>query len=126
MVHAATGISKPVITAGLREIKGEVKPAEGRIPREGAGRKRTEDTDPSLISDLEKLVEPTAMGDPESPLRWTIKSLRTLAAELGRMGHQVSHRMVGEILTKLDYSLQGNRKTLEGGKHEDRSATTRM
>jgi hypothetical protein len=61
------------------------------------------------------------MGDPESPLRWTIKSLRTLAEELGHMGHQVSHRMVGELLTKLKYGLQGNRKTLEGGKHPDRN-----
>ena len=121
VVQATTGLSKPVITAGMRELKGEVQVAEGRIRREGAGRKRTEDTDPTLLADLEKLLEPSAMGDPESPLRWTIKSLRTLAEELGRMGHQVSHRMVGELLVKLKYGLQGNRKTLEGGKHPDRN-----
>ena len=86
VVQAATGISKPVLTAGMRELKGEVPLAEGRVRREGGGRKRTEQSDPTLLSDLEKLLEPTAMGDPESPLRWTIKSLRTLAEELGRMG----------------------------------------
>ncbi len=121
IVHAATGISKPVITAGLAELRGDVVLPKGRIRRAGAGRKRTADTDPTLLSDLEKLVEPTTMGDPESPLRWTIKSLRTLAEELRRMGHTVSHRMVGELLTKVNYSLQGNRKTLEGSKHPDRN-----
>ncbi len=121
VVHAATGISKPVITAGLRELRGEVALPKDRIRRVGAGRKRTEATDPTLLSDLETLVDPTSMGDPESPLRWTIKSLRTLAEELQRMGHTVSHRMVGELLTKLHYSLQGNRKTLEGSKHADRN-----
>ncbi|OIQ79849.1 rhodopirellula transposase [mine drainage metagenome] len=121
IVHAATGISKPVITAGLRELRGEVALPEGRIRRAGAGRKRTADGDPTLVSDLEKLVEPTAMGSPESPLRWTIKSLRTLAEELERMGHKVSHRMVAELLTNLRYSLQGNRKTLEGSHNPDRN-----
>ncbi len=121
IVQAATGLSKPVITAGLRELRGDVPLAEGRIRREGGGRKRTEHKDPSLLSDLEKLLEPTTMGDPESPLRWTIKSLRTLAEELGRMGHRVSHDTVGDLLVKLKYGLQGNRKTLEGGKHPDRN-----
>lgn len=121
VVQAATGLSKPVLTAGMRELKGEAELAEGRIRRAGGGRKRTEDTDPTLLSDLEKLLEPTTMGDPESPLRWTIKSLRTLAEELEHMGHRVSHRMVGELLAKLKFGLQGNRKTLEGGNHPDRN-----
>ena len=121
VVQAATGLSKPVITAGMRVLKGEVVLAEGRIRREGGGRKRTEHADPTLLADLEGLLEPTAMGDPESPLRWTIKSLRTLAEELGRMGHRVSHDTVGDLLAKLKYGLQGNRKTLEGGKHPDRN-----
>ena len=68
-VHDATGISKPVITLGVRELRGEVALPTGRIRRAGAGRKRTADTDPTLLSDLETLVEPTTMGDPESPLR---------------------------------------------------------
>ena len=96
-VHDATGISKPVITMGVRELRGEVALPAGRIRRAGAGRKRTADTDPTLLSDLETLVEPTTMGDPESPLRWTIQSLRTLAVELQQKGHTVSHRMVGEL-----------------------------
>ena len=121
-VHAATGISKPVITTGLRELRGDVPLPVGRIRRTGAGRKRTADTDPTLLADLETLIEPTTMGDPESPLRWTIKSLRTLAAELERMGHPVSHRMVAELLTTLRYGLQGNRKTLDGSHHPDRNA----
>ncbi len=120
-VHAATNLSKAVITTGLRELRGEIALPEGRIRRAGGGRKRTQDTDPSLLSDLEKLIEPTAMGDPESPLRWTIKSLRTLAAELEKVGHRTSHRMVAELLTELRYGMQGNRKTLEGGKHPDRN-----
>ena len=121
IVQAATGLSKPVITAGMRELKGEVPLAEGRIRKEGGGRKRIEHADPTLLADLETLLEPTTMGDPESPLRWTIKSLRTLAEELGRMGHRVSHDTVKDLLTKLKYGLQGNRKTLEGGKHPDRN-----
>ena len=120
-VHAATGLSKAVITTGLRELRGEIALPEGRVRRTGAGRKRTEDTDSTLLSDLEKLIEPTAMGDPELPLRWTIKSLRTLATGLEKMGHRTSHRMVAELLTKLKYGMQGNRKTLEGGKHPDRN-----
>jgi hypothetical protein len=121
IVQAATGLSKPVLTAGMRELQGEVQLAEGRVRKEGGGRKRIEHADQTLLSDLEKLLEPTTMGDPESPLRWTIKSLRTLAEELGRMGHRVSHDTVKDLLAKLKYGLQGNRKTLEGGKHPDRN-----
>jgi len=110
-----------VLTAGMRELKGDVPMAEGRVRRSGGGRKRTEQKDPDLLAALDKILEPTTMGDPESPLRWTIKSLRTLAEELGRMGHKVSHDTVKDLLTKLKYGLQGNRKTLEGGKHADRN-----
>jgi hypothetical protein len=75
-----------------------------------------------LKRDLEALVEPVTRGDPESPLRWTCKSVRQLAAELTRMGHSVSHRMVAELLHEMEYSLQANRKTLEGSSHPDRDA----
>ena len=78
--------------------------------------------DPTLLEDLERLVEPVTRGDPESPLRWTCKSVRILAAELKRMGHRTSHRMVAELLHGLAYSLQANSKTLEGGTHPDRNA----
>jgi transposase len=87
---------------------------KGRIRRPGGGRKRTVERDPSLRQDLDRLVEPTSRGDPESPLRWTCKSVRQLAAELKRQGHQVSHRLVAELLHEMGYSLQANRKTLEG------------
>jgi len=94
----------------------------GRIRRPGGGRKRTVELDPSLREDLERLVEPTSRGDPESPLRWTTKSVRNLADELRQQGHKASHRMVAELLHELGYSLQANRKTLEGSAHPDRNA----
>ena len=73
-----------------------------------------------MKTDLERLVDPVTRGDPESPLRWTCKSVRKLAEELNRLGHQTSHRMVAELLHELGYSLQANRKTLEGSSHADR------
>jgi len=80
------------------------------------------ETDPTLREDLERLVEPTSRGDPESPLRWTCKSVRKLAAALKAQGHQTSHRMVAELLHEMGYSLQANQKTLEGSEHPDRNA----
>jgi len=88
----------------------------------GGGRKKTADTDPTARADLERLVEPTTRGDPESPLRWTCKGVRRLAAALRARGHRVSHQWVAEALRELDYSLQGNRKTREGTDHPDRDA----
>jgi len=96
--------------------------AIGRIHRPGGGRKRAKQKDTSLVADLERLVEPTTRGDPESCLRSTCKSVRKLAEELGRMGHQVSYPVVAELLHELDYSLQANRKTKEGNDHPDRNA----
>jgi hypothetical protein len=92
----------------------------GRVRRAGGGRKKTVDKDASLKTDLERLVDPVTRGDPESPLRWTCKSVRKLSEELRRLGHQTSHRMVAELLHELGYSLQANRKTLEGSSHADR------
>ena len=80
------------------------------------------ETDTTLRTDLESLIEPVTRGDPESPLRWTSKSVRKLADELQRLGHQTSHRMVAALLHELGYSLQANRKTLEGSAHPDRDA----
>jgi transposase len=122
LVARATGVSRDTISRGLEELKSLPDPQPGGIRRPGGGRKKTVDVDPTLREDLEKLVNPTERGDPESPLRWTSKSLRHLAKELKRMGHQTSHRMVAEILQDLGYSLQGNRKTLEGSSHPDRDA----
>ncbi|MGH7310820.1 MAG: ISAzo13 family transposase, partial [Candidatus Rokuibacteriota bacterium] len=99
--------------------------AAGRERRPGGGRKRTIEKDPTLLADLEALVEPTASGDPESPLRWTSKSVRQLAAALQAMGHAVSRQLVSELLAAAGYSLQANRKTREGPQHPDRDAQFR-
>jgi hypothetical protein len=123
-VARATGVSRRAIRAGAKELKarGAAALAPGRIRRPGAGRKRTIDQDPTLVADLEKLIEPVTRGDPQSPLRWTCKSVRRLAAELTRQGHRTSHRMVAALLPQLGYSLQANRKTIEGTRHPDRNA----
>ena len=119
----ATGVSRVTIRQGMRELSQPNLGADkGRIRRAGGGRKRTVEHDPKLREDLEKLVEPASRGDPESPLRWTCKSVRKLAVELGRQGHKTSHRMVAELLHEMGYSLQANRKTLEGSAHPDRNA----
>ena len=94
----------------------------GRVRSPGGGRKRTVQKDPTLEKDLETLIEPATRGDPESSLRWTCKSVRKLAGELNRMGHRTSHRMVAELLKRMGYSLQANRKTIEGSSHPDRDA----
>jgi len=122
-VARATGVARGVIEDGIKELTGAVEGApRGRIRRAGGGRKKTVDTDPTARTALERLVEPTTRGDPESPLRWTCKGVRRLAAELRARGHQVSHQWVAEALRELDYSLQGNRKTREGTDHPDRDA----
>lgn len=123
-VARATGFSRLTIRRGIQELKAapESHPKGRRIRRPGGGRKRTVDTDLTLRADLERLVQPTERGEPESPLRWTCKSVRRLAEELKRMGHQTSHRMVAEMLHEMGYSLQANSKTLEGASHPDRDA----
>jgi transposase len=124
LVSRSTGVSRRAIRQGLEELE-EAVPAdrrERRIRRPGGGRKKTIEKDPSLREDLKRLVEPTTRGDPESPLLWTCKSLRQLAKELQQTGHQVSHQLVSELLHELGYSLQANRKTVEGSEHPDRDA----
>jgi hypothetical protein len=122
-VARATGLSRMVIQLGIKELRGSVPSAPpGRSRRAGGGRKKISATDPTVCADLERLVEPVTRGDPASPLRWTCQSVRKLAAELGRLGHQVSHQWVAMALHDLGYSLQGNRKTREGADHPDRDA----
>jgi transposase len=123
-VSRMTGVSRSAISAGYKDYDQakENKISPGRIRKEGGGRKRTVATDVTLKTDLEALIEPVTRGDPESPLRWTCKSVRNLSDELNRMGHKTSHRMVAELLHEMEYSLQGNRKTLEGESHPDRNA----
>lgn len=125
LVERATDISRSTIARGIQELKLGQPLSPERTRRPGGGRKRAEDQDATLGADLDALVEPTAAGAPDSPLRWTSKSLRKLAAELQAMGHSVSHRLVGELLHAAGYSLQANRKTREGSSHPDREAQFR-
>jgi len=125
LVERATGISRSTIQRGMRELESGQRLDAERTRRPGGGRKRAVDKDTSLVSDLEALVEPTAFGDPDSPLRWTTKSVRRLQGELEAMGHAISHRVVAAILHELDYSLQANLKTREGTGHPDRDAQFR-
>lgn len=124
-VAKATGLSRPTITAGVRELKlpKKQRTAEAlRVRRPGGGRRPLTETDPGLMAALEALIEPLTRGDPESPLRWTCKSTRRLADELARQDHPVGHRTVAHLLHLAGYSLQGNRKTREGASHPDRNA----
>ena len=121
-VARATGMSQVTIQQGIKELQQPEQLTSGRVRKPGGGRKSTVSQDPTLLQDLESLIEPVTRGDPESPLRWTCKSLRKLAAELQQLGHQVSYVLVGDLLHTLKYSLQANRKTLEGGNHPDRDA----
>src|SRR5262249_26786112 len=126
LVSAATGVARSTIGRGLKELaaasEGKRLLAPGRIRRPGGGRKPVTQLDPTLTRDLEMLVEPTTRGEPTSPLRWTCKSLARLAAELGRLGHRISARKVGDLLHSLNYSLQATRKRREGDSHPDRNA----
>jgi len=123
-VSQATGVARGSILAGLKELASPqpVVDEPRRVRRAGAGRKKLVDRNPGVREALERLVEPAARGDPQSPLRWTCKSLMQLARELGAQGHAISHVSVGVLLKDLGYSLQGNRKTLEGASHPDRNA----
>ena len=125
-VVAATRMSSATVCKGIRELEaaetGEDVLAAQRIRNTGGGRKRAHDSQPGLIEALELLVEPTARGDPESALRWTCKSTYNLAAELKRQGFSVGPRTVARELKEQEFTLQGNRKTREGGSHPDRDA----
>ena len=125
IVARATGLSRPTITAGLRELQlptPERAAAAQRIRRPGGGRRAVTATDPTLLAALLALIDPATRGDPESPLRWTCKSTARLAAELTRQKHPVSDRTVASLLKAAGYSLQANRKTREGAGHPDRDA----
>jgi transposase len=123
-VARATGVSRRAIRQGISElVQSPALPTDTRrIRKPGGGRKRTTTIDLTLQVDLERLIEPETRGDPESPLRWTCKSVRRLAEELRKQGHKTSHRMVAELLHELNYSLQANSKTLEGGGHQYRNS----
>ena len=124
-VASATGLSRPTIHSGLRDLALPSKQRAvnaTRVRRPGGGRRSLTANDPELLRALEALVEPGTRGDPESPLRWTCKSTRRLAEELTHQEHPVSPRAVAALLIREGYSLQANRKTLEGAAHPDRNA----
>ncbi len=121
-VTRVTGIARSTIGRGVAELRAGESPAGDRVRRPGGGRKPMSETDASLLDDLRSLVEPETRGDPQSPLLWTCKSLRKLSQSLRDMGHEIGRTLVGELLHKLDYRLQTNRKTREGSSHPDRDA----
>jgi transposase len=122
-VSKITGIARSTIGRALKELRGEAPAApKGRVRRPGGGRKPTTELEPTLLPDLKRLVDPATRGDPMSPLRWTSKSVEKLARELQELGHKVGPTLVSKLLKQLGYSLQANRKTLEGSDHPDRDA----
>jgi hypothetical protein len=125
LVARATGLSRPTIMAGLRELdlsSSSRAIAAERVRSPGGGRRPLTQSDPTLLDALERLIEPATRGDPMSPLRWTCKSTDKLAEELTRQHHPVSDRTVATLLKQQGYSLQANRKTREGSSHPDRNA----
>jgi len=124
-VSEATGLSRITVRAGLDELHLTRGEDAGKIRKPGGGRKALTEHDPRLLDALEALVDPVTRGDPMSPLRWTCKSADKLATELAANGHPVSERTVSRLLHTLGYSLQSNRKTIEGKNHPDRDAQFR-
>jgi transposase len=125
IVQRACGLSRPTIYNGIREIEEHRIFPPGRVRSSGAGRKSAEFHDPKIIEAMERLIESGTRGDPESPLKWVTKSTRTIATELTKQKHPISHTKVAQLLHQENYSLQGNRKTEEGADHEDRDAQFR-
>ena len=122
-VARASGLSESTIHRGLCELKKRGRRmSPSRVRRSGGGRKKLIEVEPRILADLNRLVEPAARGDPESPLRWTCKSLRVLTGQLQAMGHSISYATVRAVLLEAGYSLQSNRKVKEGSKHPDRNA----
>jgi hypothetical protein len=124
LVAGAAGVREATVSLGAAELRGGAEPL-GRARRPGGGAKRAKDKDPGLVPALLALVEPEERGDPESPLRWTIKSTRKLAAELTRQGHRIGPDTVADLLRQEGFSLQANVKTVEGKQHPDRDAQFR-
>ena len=112
-----------MVARGIEELRSDDRLEPSRTRRAGGGRKRIVDTDPTVVSDLDALLEPITAGEPDaSPLRWTSNSVRKLSADLQALGHAVGHRVVNELLHHVGYTLQANRKNKEGTQHPDRDA----
>jgi hypothetical protein len=117
-----SGLARSTLYRGLSDLHDKASAPLRRIRKKGGGRKKKAVEDPTLETDLRKLVEPATRGDPTQPLLWTSLSLRNLANELAKKGHNVCPTVVGDLLRGLGYSLQANSKTREGGQHIDRDA----
>ena len=120
-VSSITGLARSTIGRGFKDLEAEPLP-RGRVRREGGGPRPLSARDPTLLGDLERLVEPATWGDPERPLLWVSKSLDKLASALADMGHTISPNSVRKLLTELGFSRQANRKAAEGSNHPDRNA----
>ena len=121
-VSRASGIARSTIGRGLAELRDGTAPTAGRVRRTGGGSKPATETQPLLLASLEGLVQSSIRGDPEAPLRWVSKSQRHLSSALAGQGFTAGQKLVGRLLAKLGFSLQGNRKTREGAQHPDRNA----
>ena len=120
-VSTLSGVSRVVITKGIKELQEIPKGTIVKSRESGGGRKKTVDKYPAIKAELKSIIEPHTRGEPESPLLWTSKSLRKISSELKSKGYSVSHRLVGDILKSEGFSLQANRKTDEGKSHPDRN-----
>ncbi len=125
IISKLSEVSRPTIIQGRKDLVANKPQSDSPLVRTrsvGGGRKKLTDKDPALLADLESLVEPLTRGEPDSPLRWTCKSTRTLSGELKKKGYSISHTVISELLSELGYSLQSNAKRIEGNQHPDRDA----
>lgn len=125
IISKLSEVSRPTIIQGRKDLVANKPQSDSPLVRArsvGGGRKKLTDKDPALLADLESLVEPLTRGEPDSPLRWTCKSTRTLSGELKKKGYSISHTVISELLSELGYSLQSNAKRIEGNQHPDRDA----
>jgi hypothetical protein len=122
LLARVTGMSEETVRRGLAELESGERLEQGQVRRAGGGRRRVIETDPTVVEDLDRLIDPVTRGDPQSPLRWTSKSLDKLCAALVGMGHEISARTLGKLLKGQGFRLQANEKTREGADHPDRDA----
>jgi hypothetical protein len=122
LVARVTGLAEETIRRGLGELESGERLERGQVRRAGGGRRPVVEVDPSVVRDLNRLIDPATRGDPESPLRWTSKSLGKLREALGALGHEISERTLGRLLKGQGFRLQANQKTREGSQHPDRDA----
>ena len=122
LLARVTELSEETVRRGVAEFEAGERPEPGQVRRSGGGRRPVVEVDPTVVADLDRLIDPATRGDPESPLRWTSKSLGKLRAALVGMGHEISERTLGKLLKSQGFRLQANQKTREGSQHPDRDA----